>query len=168
MGVETMAILSYIAIAASVASAAMKLMDSPSGKEADMRKEQLDIMAQDRELEKQRNQARLEREARAKRAAIVNNSGAKGAGNSSAAQGAIMGISAAQQREQNYLDQKSALAAQSDAVTRSQIDLDASNKRSNEITDSLGTLAEGGMKLGGLTDIFSTQTFGPYGGEAPM
>ena|SRR3990167_8639544 len=156
----TIAIIGAIGSIVSVASSVMGLFDSTAGKEADLRRQQLDVMAQDRALEQQRNQARLEREARAKRAAIVNRAGDQGAIGYSGAIAAQIGITSAQQREQSYLDQKAALAAQGDVITQSQISLDASNKRSNEITKSVSGIVSGSsdfLKYGsGFTDIFSS------------
>ena len=162
----TIAVISAIGTIVGVASSVMGLFDSTAGKEASLRKQQLDLMAQDRELERQRSQSRLEREARAKRAAIVNAGGARGAGTSSAVQGAVEGISSAQQREQSYLDQKAALAQSGDVITRSQIELDAANKRSNEITKSVGGIVSGTADLAGnpiFTDLFSSSSSLPQG-----
>ena len=147
----------------------MSSAKSAAKKQEKARKEQLELMAQERALENARMTAQLQRTARSNKAKIVNSSGARGLGDYSGAAGAELAIDSAQRREESYLSSQAALAASSDAITRAQFGLSSDISQQNAFSSGIGGAISGVDKFAGnfpaLSDLFSGGSSAPNLGD---
>lgn len=177
MGIEEIVI-----IAVAVAGLAYSVYSGEEAKSAARRQEELAmqrqaIIAQQRELERRRQEIALGREARARIGSILNNSANHGLGSESARSttvtGAVNAVNQGVARELQFSEQGRQLALQADALTLTQIQNDTSFQisklTSGEIgagLSGIGTIASTAYKAGVFT---SSNPYGTkYGGDQTL
>lgn len=122
-----------------------------------LRLERLELEAQERAIQEERNKLALEAEARRKRAEILNAGFISGQRDSSVLRGGLEAITAAERREAGFQTSVSDIADQADEITQSQIRLDtqtaiqnATNSQISAIVGGVSTIASAGLgSLGG-------------------
>jgi hypothetical protein len=129
------AVASVVSIGLSVTSAADQKDQAKQQEQA--RKDQLALEAQRRELQEKQQRALLERQARAKRASIINNAASSNVQYTSSFDSALEASRSNLAREMQFVDATSNLAEQSDQNTLRQIALDSSRQQSAALYSGL-------------------------------
>lgn len=122
---------------------------SVAKKNAKLQKKRLALEQNERDAAAQRERVRLAREARIKRASVLNSAINQGAGGSSAAAGISTSIQSSLSREQGYVDMQAMLANEASKISSKQIELDKDSavfsgvtRAVTSITKGVGTFAE--------------------------
>lgn len=159
------AIFSVVSAVATVASGIVSFIQQSAAadRQERLRKEELAAQAAGRDLQRRRELARLERDARARRAQLVNTlaSRQQTTGTASAAERGAAAIEAARRREAGFIDAQEQINEQIDDITRRSIEADASIARQNALTTGFNTV------VGGITDLAGAATNFPTGDTEP-
>ncbi len=104
---------------------------------------------------KRREELRLQRESRAKRAQILNGSAQTGLQYSSSASGASQAVESSTTRDINYVEKGIALQQQSDSISRAQMSNDFNAQTVKLIGSGINSIGDPEKALRGITDTAS-------------